>query len=316
MSNPPPPSDPAQPYDPTTPLGAMPPGDPAPTGTPLPPRPPGWSPHPDAGTPAAPPGSSPAAGGTPSYQPGYARPGYPQPDPHYPHPQYPDPQHPAPSYPATAAFPAYETQPTGYPPGAYPPGQQPYAMAAPEPPPRRSNVPLVAVIVAVSLLLCGGVAVAGVLAVRNVVDRTKEAVRQIPTVPPMPSIPAVPTELPDLPTELPDLPGLPGDDDADAPGAPTGRTVTVVYEVTGDGAADISYTAELGKSLKRVKNAKLPWRTEVSVPGTTYISVIALRTGTTEGTIRCRATVDGKEVASREAQGTFAIATCSKLVVG
>jgi hypothetical protein len=181
-------------------------------------------------------------------------------------------------------------------------------MPAPEPAPRRSNVPLIAVIVAVSLLLCGGVAVAGVLAVQNVVDRTKEAVKQIPTVPPMPTIPAVPTE-------LPDLPGLPADD-AEATGAPAGKTVTVVYEVTGDGTVEISYTAKLGKSLKRVKNAKLPWRTEVSVTGTTYVSVIALRTGTTEGTVGCRATVDGKEVASREAQGTFAIATCSKLVVG
>ncbi len=309
MSNPPPPSDPVQPYDPTTPLGATPNDDSAAAGAPLPPRPPSWSPPRPAATdvPGAPPASSPPGGRTPSYQPGYAQPIHPQPEPQYP----------APSHPATAAFPAYEAQPAGnppggYPPGAYPPGQQPYGMPAPEPAPRRSNLPLIAVVVAVSLLLCGGVAVAGTLVVQNLVDRTKEAVKQIPTAPPMPTIPAVPTELPDLP----DLPGLPAEDDPDLTGAPAGKTVTVVYEVTGDGTVEISYTAKLGKSLKRVKNAKLPWRTEVSVTGTTYVSVIALRTGTTEGTVGCRATVDGKEVASREAQGTFAIATCSKLVVG
>ncbi len=261
MSNPPPPSDPVQPYDPTTQLGSPPDGP----GTPLPPRPPGWSPP------------HPGASGTPAY-------------------------------PATAVFPAYQDQPAGYPPGASPYGQQPPGMP-PGPAPRRSNVPLIAVIVAVSFLLCGGVAVAGVLAVRNVVDRTKEAVKQIPTVPPMPTIPAIPTE-------LPDLPGLPGSDGADPTGAPAGKTMTVVYEVTGDGTVDITYTTKLGKSLKRVKNAKLPWRAEVSVTGTTYVSVIALRTGATEGTVGCTATVDGKQVVSREEQGTFAIATCSKLVVG
>jgi hypothetical protein len=173
-------------------------------------------------------------------------------------------------------------------------------------------VPLIAVVVAVALLLCGGVAVAGVLVVRTVADRTRQAVKDLPALPT--ELPTVPTELPAVPTELPDVPGLPTDEPF-GPGK-AAKTVTVVYKVTGDGTVDIVYTAKTGEAPKRVRNARLPWRQEVSMTGASYVSVIAFRNDTTTGSVGCTALVDGEEVATRDAEGTFAIVNCSKLIPG
>jgi hypothetical protein len=202
----------------------------------------------------------------------------------------------------TYAHPQVGQQQAYSPPPSY--GQPPYQPGPPvkAAPPRKSNVPLVAVIAAVSLLLCGGMAVAGVLAVRNIADRTKQAVDEIPDIPDMPTFDPLPTEAP----ELPGAPTYGGDDPA--------TPVTVVYEVTGDGKVDITYTAKRGESPQRVKGAKLPWRMEVTMSGASYVSVMAFRTGTTKGSVNCTATVDGEEVAQRSAEGTFAIVTCSKLI--
>ncbi len=160
---------------------------------------------------------------------------------------------------------------------------------------------------------------AGVLIVNNVTDRAKEAVEPItdPTLPALPTeVPGLPTDLPDLPTEVPglptDLPSLP----TDIPGLPgNGRTISVVYEVTGDGPAEIVYTEKLGDSPKRVSNAKLPWKLETTMEGATLVSVTAVRSGADAGSISCRATVDGEEVAQRTREGSFATASCMKMVL-
>jgi hypothetical protein len=188
----------------------------------------------------------------------------------------------------------------------YPPGQ-----AGPPNFKRSSNVPIVAVIVAVALLLCGGTAVAGVLVVRSITDKAQEAIDNLPTVVPtaLPTaLPTVlPTDVPTLPTDLPGFPGLPTDG--------TGKTITVVYEVTGSGTADISYVEKLGETPKQVKGVKLPWRKEVSMTGATLVLVTAYRSGSGSGSLGCTATVDGEEVAKRSAEDSYAVATCTKLIL-
>jgi hypothetical protein len=186
--------------------------------------------------------------------------------------------------------------PPGYgPPPGYPPGYGP----PPPPAPRKSNIPLVAVIVAVAILLCGGTVTAGVLVVRNVTDRAKEAVKPITD----PTVPAVPTNLPTLPT---DLPGLGGD---------SGKKITVGYQVSGDGPAEILYAEKLGATPKRVSKAKLPFKVTTTMDGTAFVLLTAVR-GDGDGSISCRATVDGQEVAQSTREGRFASVTCSKLVFG
>jgi hypothetical protein len=183
------------------------------------------------------------------------------------------------------------------------------------------------VILASSLLLCGGTVFAGVLVVRSVVDGAKDAVGELPTALPAPpgglptdlpnlptDLPGLPTDLPGLPTDLPDLPSeLPG-----VPGLPTGgpgRTVQVGYEVDGEGPADITYLVKTGEAPRTVRNAKLPWRLEVSMTGLSLASVMAVRTTSAPGPISCRTTVDGAQAAQRTREGAFAVATCSKLVI-
>jgi hypothetical protein len=229
----------------------------------------------------------------PAFQPGYASLPPPQPEPDHP-PTAPFPPPPGPDH----AAPQYGPPPPGY--------------APPPPPPRKSNAPLIAVILAVTVLLCGGAVTAGVLVVQNVTDRAKDAVEPIlqPSLPAVPTdVPNLPTGIPDLPTDLPDLPtGLP-----DLPGG--GKKITVVYEVTGDGPAEIVYTEKLGESPKRVSNAKLPWKITTSMQGATLVSVTAIRGSTDSGTITCRATVDGEEVAQRTREGSFATASCTKMIL-
>lgn len=264
----------------------------------------------------------------PSSQGGYP----PQPDPSqpYPPPAYapdvrPGPQQPysatsaySPSPgPGYAAHQSYAGQQGGYgPPPGY--GQPPAGYGQP---PKRSNVPIVAVILAVALLLCGGVATAGVLAFNRAKDRAEEALKPItdPVFPTeIPQVPDVPTEVPDLPTGVPglptDIPGLPTDI-PDFPDPNTaGKTITVVYEVTGDGPASIIYTEKLGKAPKRLDNVDLPWQVETTMKGAALISVTAVRSGTDTGKISCRATADGEEVAQVTREGTFATASCIKMV--
>jgi hypothetical protein len=196
----------------------------------------------------------------------------------------------------------------GYPPPPYPGGPPP---GYPAPPPRRSKAPLIALIVAITLLLCGGVVTSGVLIVRSVTDKAKEVVEPIanPTLP-QPELPTFPTDIPGLPTDLPtlptDLPNLPGVDQ--------NKEIEVVYEITGDGPAEILYTEQLGTAPKVVSGQKLPWKMTTTMKGVALVSVSAQRTSAGEGDITCRATVDGKEVAKQTGSGPYATTTCNELV--
>jgi hypothetical protein len=89
----------------------------------------------------------------------------------------------------------------------------------------------------------------------------------------------------------------------------------VVYEVTGDGPAEIVYTEKFGETPKRVSNAELPWKFTTTMEGSALIAVSAFRSSTESGEISCRATVDGQEVAQRTREGSYASATCTKMVL-
>jgi hypothetical protein len=329
MSYPPPPSDPLPPFDPSRPFNPAQPysGPPAdgqssgqPYTTPSGPQPPAAQP-PAAQPPMYQPGYAPPTYDQPSYgQPSYDQPSYGQPSygqPGYGQPSYDEPAYGQQGYDQQGyGQPGYGQQGYGRPPTPPLQGYNPVQPAT-SPAPRRSNIPLVAVIVAVALLLCGGTAVAGVLLVRNVTDRAKEALPDVPTLPTaVPTVPTeLPTDLPALPTDVPGLPGLPTDANGD-PYVPDGTTkIKVQYEVTGDGTADIAYIEKLGDSPKTVKKAELPWRKTVTMTGATVVSVVAIRSDTSAGPISCSAKVDGEQVAQRDAKGSFAVVTCSKLIL-
>jgi hypothetical protein len=229
--------------------------------------------------------------------PGDAPPGYPGPG--YPGPGYPPPGYAAPGY----GQPGYGQPGYGQPgygqPGYGPPGYGPPGYGPPGygPPPRKSNTPIVAVILAVTLLLCGGIATAGVLIAHNVADKAREAA-------------SAPFD--DVPTTVPNLPGLP----TDLPTDGTGRTISVTYEISGDGPVSIVYLQKMGDAPVRLTDVALPWKftTEVQTPA--LVSVVAVRLGTTDGTVKCRALIDGAEVrASTSSSSAFATVTCTHLAL-
>ncbi|OJF13099.1 hypothetical protein BG844_17080 [Couchioplanes caeruleus subsp. caeruleus] len=246
----------------------------------------------------------------PQYQPGYAS------LPEMPASAPPD------GYPPTSQFPlvgqtqyqqpqTQHQQPEYAPPGGYgpPPGYGPPGYGAPPPPaPKRSNTPLVAVLVVVTLLLCAGGITSAVLLVNRATDKAKETIESLPTVPDLP------TEAPELPTDLPtDLPELPTDLPTGIPQLPgQGKEIEVEYKVTGEGPVEIVYMAELGKEPKRVSNASLPWSKKVKLRGSSLVSVVVIRRGTSGGTISCSATIDGEEVAQKTSSGITA--SCSKVI--
>jgi hypothetical protein len=166
----------------------------------------------------------------------------------------------------------------------------------------------VALILAVTVLLCGGAVTAGVMVVNAVADRAKEAVKPItePTLPQIPTeapnLPGLPTALPTLPTDLPALPGT------------TGRPITVTYEVTGDGPVQIGYVDKSGEP-KHVADVKLPWKATTTMDSPTFLLVTAIREDTGAGSVRCRISVDGEEVAQSSRDGGFATVACSKWVL-
>jgi MmpS family membrane protein len=329
------PQPPAQPqYPPTT---AM-PADPTTV------EPPAHQPgHPGQGyaTPGHAGGYAPAEPyGTQPYAPppGYGTPGHGTPPSygsapgHAPAANYDPRNHGAPNYGPPNYGPPNYGPPNYGPPNYGPPDHGPGPNYGPAPglppprPPRKNNVPLIAVIVAVGLLLCAGGVTASVLAVRGITESAKKAVAPLiptaqPTFPDLPGlptgdpglptgIPGLPTGIPGLPTGIPGLPtGIPG-----LPGGGQGRPITVEYEVTGDGRAEILYTGALGQGAQRVRNAQLPWHMSVTIDSAAFVSVTAVRNSGDDGSITCRASVDGEEAASASRAGAFAAVSCSKLV--
>jgi len=341
LTNQPPPEHPSDP-PPSTPDGTGSPISgqpwPTPTGDPLSAGsfpPPGPPPTPEAYQPPGPPAPGPPAPGPPAFKPGQASLPEPPPSPDYP-PTSPFPAVPVDPPPVNYAPPGHAPdygQPAGYPPpsgyGQIPPPDQQtagpsYAQGPPGygpnpagygpnpagygPPARKSNIPLIAVIVAVALLLCGGVATAGVLIARSAAEKAKEVVKPITQWP---------TSIPDLPTEAPGLPGLPTDLPTGLPttGNGIGRDISVTYEVDGDGPAQILYLDKLGTAPERLDDVTLPWTFTATVQTPALVSVIAVRSGSDEGTISCRVLADGKEVKKVSSTNSFATAVCSWFVV-
>jgi hypothetical protein len=227
-------------------------------------------------------------------------------------------------YPPTSEFP----QVGGYPPQSYdpsggyppqgppgpPPAYGPPGYGPAQPPPRRSSIPLIALVLAVTLLLCGGVVTAGVILVNRAADKAEELAAPIVN-PTLPELPTVAPGLPGLPTDFPDLPGLPSGFPTGLPGIGQGKEISVTYEVTGDGPAEILYVESFGGTPKRVGNVKLPWKITTKMKGTALVSVMAMRTGVDAGGISCKASIDGEQVAEHSTEGTLATANCYKLVV-
>jgi hypothetical protein len=270
--------------------------------------------------PSTPPSAPPAGSGPPSYTPGQAA--IPQPD-YPPTAQFPTvpmskpagPMHGDPMRSGVSNQPPVNYAPRGYTPdfghrqGGYPPpdpyGQPPVPPGpgygpppgpgyGPPPPPRRSNAPLIAVILAVALLLCGGVATAGVMIFRTVKEKAQEATG------PLTQLPTKVPDLPTLPTTVPDVP------------EGTGHKITVTYEVTGDGPAGIFYVEKLGSAPVRLDNERLPWKFTAEMETPTLLSVVAIRADNTEGSISCRVQVDGAEVKQNQSgQSNFATTTCT-----
>jgi hypothetical protein len=150
-----------------------------------------------------------------------------------------------------------------------------------------------------------------VLAVNGLKNKAKEAVA-----------PLIPTAAP----TFPDLPGLPTDDpgqsgdqgqtsDPDQPGLGSGQKITVEYEVTGDGPAEILYTGAVGQGAQRVRNASLPWHMSVTIDSAAFVSVTAVRDSGDDGSINCTATIAGQDAATASREGAFAAVSCSKFVV-
>ncbi|MEV4346021.1 MmpS family transport accessory protein [Actinoplanes sp. NPDC049596] len=200
---------------------------------------------------------------------------------------------PDPDYPPTSEFPATPSDqvPPGYPSPGYgtpydPYGPPPQAYPPPSGPPKKSSVPIVAVIVAVTLLLCGGVATAGVLIARNVTQKAEEAVKPITE----PDLPALPTDVPGISDQI-----------------------SVTYEVTGDGpASQLLYVETLGESPTRLENVTLPWKFTGDMDTPALLSVTAFRLGAEGGTISCRVLVNGEEVKQKTSEtGTFGTASCT-----
>jgi hypothetical protein len=146
------------------------------------------------------------------------------------------------------------------------------------------------VIVVLVLLFCGGTATAGYLLYAAGTD-DEPTTSRTPNTQTTTQPTADPTTAPDEtdePTTGPTLPGFPG-----------GGAKAIVYEVTGEGTANLFYSTPEGG--KNESNVSLPWRREFTAPeGTGLVTVTATRTDASGKGLACRILVDGKEAASNE----------------
>ncbi|WP_329107219.1 MmpS family transport accessory protein [Micromonospora sp. NBC_01699] len=273
--------------DPTTPSGY----DPAtiwsaPTPTNLPPT--GTSPTSHAPPTASPTGYAPPTAAPTGYAPptaaptGYAPTGYVVPG------AYSTGYAPPPGYPTgDPPLPGYPTDPSaaGYPPPAW--------AGTPAPVRGRTNTGLVAVVVVLAVLLCGGagVAVAGLLNWRG-----STGPAAAPTLPPNGGAGG---------------PVLPAPSEPD-PTVRTGRQV--VYQVSGDGPAEVSYL-EYPNMPRQLGTTTLPWRVEFTMPDPGVVTVLAIRSEADPGKITCTILVDGEAVTTNSATGPHATTTCAALTL-
>lgn len=101
-----------------------------------------------------------------------------------------------------------------------------------------------------------------------------------------------------------------GDGDTEGPGTDSGTGKhTIVLEVTGPAAADITYST--GADQSQDNGTKLPWRKEITADRVPFaISVVAQSKGQT-GEIVCRITVDAAVKKENKSAGQFAVVTCT-----
>jgi hypothetical protein len=152
------------------------------------------------------------------------------------------------------------------------------------------------VILVVALLLCGGIATAGALIAHNIANKARETAE---------------APLDNLPTTMPTLPGMPTDLPTD------GRTMSVTYEVSGDGPVSIVYLQKIGDAAVRLSDVKLPWKFSAQVQTPALLTVVVVRLSATDGTVKCRTLVDGAEVrAATSGSSAFATVNCSYLALG
>ena len=97
-------------------------------------------------------------------------------------------------------------------------------------------------------------------------------------------------------------------DTADKPGKPPVPTAAVTYEVTGTGAADITYESTGGKASV-ARAAQLPWKKTVRVP-LGRSPLVAITLGEKGGRAGCSLAVDGRHVQAASAYGRYGRATC------
>jgi hypothetical protein len=221
-----------------------------------------------------------------------------------PPPGYPPPPgHGAPNYPPGYAAPGYP------PPGQAAPGYAPYQPGGPVPTKgkKRGSGGIIALVVVLGLLFCGGSATAGVLLFSSRDDDPPA----VDTAPPVDVAPTTQPEDPDEQEEPDDPPtGIPsGLPDI---GLPNAAGKKVVYEVTGSGTADISYMENLTSGQQNVNDAQLPWRHEfTSTEGSMLVNLTATGPGGDSDGIICRIEVDGQEEARAEGSiiGAFCLAT-------
>lgn len=192
---------------------------------------------------------------------------------------------------------AYPTHPVPPPPTSSPPTSPYPTYLGPPIPPRRSNRPLLAVVIVLAVLLVGGTVTTCALLGRTpdpgttAADNTRdpETTRAEETTPE-----AEPSQ---------------------SEGG-YGSGSEVVYEVTGDGPVSIVFLKEDGVTPERASDTDLPWRKELTLAeDAALVTVTAIRSGGGKGDIQCRITIDGEEVAKKKASGTFATATCTKLIL-
>jgi hypothetical protein len=195
----------------------------------------------------------------PSYQPGLARP----------------------TYPPTASYPAYD-------PNAAYPGYVP-------PTPRRRGGLVVGLVIAVVLVICAGLGVAGVILFVNV---AKDVVASGDTPNPQPAGPGSTSGPADE---------NPTDEQDEGDGG-------IVIEVSGDGPVTIFYGVGGGKN-ENLRDVDLPWRITLPREGQTQvITVLASRVALTDGEVTCRILLDGTELQKQTKDGKVAIATCITVV--
>ncbi|MBO0679969.1 hypothetical protein JRC04_21070 [Mycolicibacterium sp. S2-37] len=94
---------------------------------------------------------------------------------------------------------------------------------------------------------------------------------------------------------------------------PPPPTVTVSYEVTGDGPVELRYADAHGTLAAPIVVA-LPWRTQFTVAdGVRFLTMSAARTVSGAGDLTCRITADGELVAL---DGLGGYAQCTGVVTG